>query len=108
MSSQSEPIRLRKPLERLLTGLGAPDIDSTTLVMERWPEVVGEEIAIRIRAVAVRGSELIVGVDDPAWASQIAWLEATLLERIDALVGPGTITAVRVRVEPKTGRRDLS
>ncbi len=103
MSRASGPVPFRRTLERLLAGLGAPDIDSTTLVIERWPEVVGEELATHVRAVAVRGSELVVGVDDPAWASQVAWLEARLLERIDALVGPGTITAVRVRVEPRSG-----
>jgi hypothetical protein len=44
-----------------------------------------------------------VSVDDPAWASQISWLETQLLERIDGMVGPGRITAVRVRVEPARG-----
>lgn len=103
MKRPTGPVPLRRTLERLLAGLGAPDIDSTTLVVERWPEVVGEDLAARVRAVAVRGSELVVGVDDPAWASQVAWLEARLLERLDALVGPGTITAVKVRVEPRNG-----
>jgi len=91
-------------LERLLAGLGAPDVDSTTQIVERWSEVVGEELAAHVRAVAVRGSELVVGVDDPAWASQMAWLEARLMERLEALVGPDVITAVRVRVEPSGGR----
>ena len=65
--------------------------------------VVGESLAARIKAVAVRGSELLVSVDDPAWASQISWLETQLLERIDGIIGPGRITAVRVRVEPGRG-----
>ena len=37
-------------------------------------------------------------VRDPAWAGQIAWLEAELLQRVEALVGPDRITAVRARV----------
>ena len=72
-------------------------------LLDRWPEVVGESLAARIKAVAVRGSELLVSVDDPAWASQISWLETQLLERIDSIIGPGRITAVRVRVEPGRG-----
>ena len=63
--------------------------------------MVGDRLSERIRAVAVRGSELLVSVADPAWASQISWLEAQLLERIAVIVGPGRITAVRVRVEPR-------
>ena len=72
-------------------------------LLDRWPEVVGEGLASRLKAVAVRGSELLVGVDDPAWASQISSLETHLLERIDGIIGPGRITAVRVRVEPAKG-----
>ena len=72
-------------------------------LLDRWPEVVGESLAARIKAVAVRGSDLLVSVDDPAWASQISWLETQLLERIDGIIGSGRITAVRVRVEPGRG-----
>ena len=72
-------------------------------LLDRWPEVVGESLAARIKAVAVRGSELLVSVDDPAWAGQISWLETQLLERIDGIIGSGRITAVRVRVEPGRG-----
>ena len=103
MSPKNNPRPLRQGLERLLGGLGAPEIDAVATLVERWPEVVGPELASRVRAVAVRGSELVVRVEDPAWASQIAWLESQLLERITDLVGPGRITAVKVRVAPRTG-----
>jgi len=101
MGEERGPTPIRKSLERLLAGMGSPEIDSVAALMDRWPEVVGDRLSERIRAVAVRGSELLVSVDDPAWASQISWLEAQLLERIAGIVGPGRITAVRVRVEPR-------
>ena len=103
MSPENTPRPLRQGLERLLNGLGAPEIDAVATLVERWPEVIGPELASRVRAVAVRGSELVVRVDDPAWASQIAWLESRLLERIDDLVGPGLITAVKARVASGPG-----
>jgi hypothetical protein len=46
---------------------------------------------------------LLVRVDDPAWASQIAWLEAQLLDRINGLVGPGRITSVKATVARRLG-----
>jgi len=98
MSPENSPRPLRQGLERLLDGLGTQEIDAVTTLVERWPEVVGPELASLVRAVAVRGSELVVRVEDPAWASQIAWLESQLLERIADLVGPGRITAVKARV----------
>ncbi len=103
MSPENGPRPLKQGIERLLDGLGTPEIDTVTTLVERWPEVVGPELASRVRAVAVRGSELVVRVDDPAWASQIAWLESQLLERIADLVGPGRITVVKARVVPRLG-----
>jgi len=103
MPEDRGPTPIRRSLERLLAGMGSPEIDSMATLLDRWPEVVGESLAARIKAVAVRGSELLVSVDDPAWASQISWLETQLLERIDGIIGSGRITAVRVRVEPGRG-----
>lgn len=105
MSSNTEPRPLRQSLERLLDGLGAPEIDAVATLVDRWPEVVGQELASRIKTVAIRGSELVVKVEDPGWASQIAWLESQLLARIVELVGPDRITAVRVRVVPQSERQ---
>ncbi len=97
------PVPLRRSLERLLSGMGSPEIDATASILESWPEIIGPELASRIVAVAVRGPELIVRVEDPAWASQLRWLERQLLDRIEALVGPGRITAVTAKVAPQTG-----
>ncbi len=98
MSTDSGPVPIRRGLEQLMAGLGAPEIDATSTIVKRWPEIVGPELAKGVVAVAVRGSELLVRVDDPAWASQIAWLEAQLLDRINGLVGPGRITSVKATV----------
>lgn len=98
MSSDYGLSPLRRSLEQLMAGLGAPEIDATSTIIDRWPEIVGPELAKGVMAVAIRGEELTVRVDDPAWASQIAWLEAQLLDRINQLVGPGRITSVRATV----------
>lgn len=103
MSLENNPRPIRQGLERLLHGLGAPEINAVTTLVEQWPEVVGPELASRVKAVAVRGSELVVKVEDPAWASQIAWLESRLLERITDLVGPGRITVVKAKVALRPG-----
>jgi len=98
------PTPLRQSLERLMADMGAPEIDATTEIIKAWPELMGPELATRVQAVAVKGSVLLVRVEDPAWASQITWLEAQLLERIEGLVGPGKITKVQVRVRPNEYR----
>ena len=96
-----EPVHLRSVLEQLLKDFGTPDIRVVTSIVDQWEEVVGLDLAAKISAVAISGSELIVRVDDPAWASQINWLEKQLLDKITNLVGEEKITSIRVRTTPK-------
>jgi predicted nucleic acid-binding Zn ribbon protein len=71
-------------------------IDSTLLT--RWPELVGEGIAEHTRPRALRDGTLWVAVDDPAWATQLRWLEADLLARLGEVVGPDRVARIEVRV----------
>ncbi len=41
----------------------------------------------------------VIGVTDPAWATQLRFLEATLLERLAGLDG-APVTTIEVRVRP--------
>ena len=96
-----EPVHLRSVLEQLLKDFGIPDITTVTSIIDQWEEIVGSDLATKISAVAISGSELIVRVDDPAWASQISWLENQLLDKITRLVGEEKITSIRVRTTSK-------
>ena len=96
-----EPVHLRSVLEQLLKDFGTPDITTVTSIIDQWEEIVGSDLATKISAVAISGSELIVRVDDPAWASQISWLENQLLDKITRLVGEEKITSIRVRTTSK-------
>ena len=96
-----EPVHLRSVLEQLLKDFGTPDITTVTSIIDQWEEIVGSDLATKISAVAISGSELIVRVDDPAWASQIKWLEKQLLDKITKLVGDEKVTSIRVRTTPK-------
>ena len=96
-----EPVHLRSVLEQILKDFGTPDITTVTSIIDQWEEIVGSDLATKISAVAISGSELIVRVDDPVWASQISWLENQLLDKITRLVGEEKITSIRVRTTSK-------
>ena len=96
-----EPVHLRSVLEQLLKDFGTPDITTVISIIDQWEEIVGSDLATKISAVAISGSELIVRVDDPAWASQISWLENQLLDKITRLIGEEKITSIRVRTTSK-------
>ena len=97
----SDPVHLRSVLEQILKDFGTPDINSITSIVDQWEDIVGSELASKISAVAVMGSELIVRVDDPAWASQLTWLESQLLTKIEEILGAEKVSSIRVRTNLK-------
>ena len=67
-------------------------------VFGRWAEAVGDAVAVHVTPVKLDGSKLVVEVDDPAWATQLRFLEATLKARLLEVAG-ATIETVEVRVK---------
>ncbi len=102
-SSGSEPQPLGDSVDRLVRSLGAPSAQLTQSVFADWDEIVGESIAPHARPHALRERTLVVAVADPAWATQLRFLEQELLDRIAAATGSDEVTAIEVRVrrEPR-------
>ena len=67
-------------------------------VFGRWAEAVGDAVAAHVKPVKLDGTKLIVEVDDPAWATQLRFLETTLKQRLLEVAGV-TIETVEVRVK---------
>jgi len=88
-------------LDRVVRRLGGASADATTGLFERWPELVGEGVAASSRPLSIRGNVLMVAVDDPAWATQLRFLEAELLRRLADELGEGAVTSIEVRVRPR-------
>ena len=47
------------------------------------------------------GKRLVLAVDEPAIATHVRFLQAQLLARLEALLGPGRVTALDLRVGTK-------
>jgi predicted nucleic acid-binding Zn ribbon protein len=79
-------------------------------VFSEWPAVAGPNLAAHAQPVALRDGELVVEVDDPAWASQLRWLEPELRARLEQLPGGPRIERIRFRLrtpetEPEAPRK---
>lgn len=92
---------MRASLDRIVRHLGGPSADVTSRVFGRWPELVGDAIAAQSRPVAMNGTTLVVAVSDPAWATQLRFLEHDLIERLQNELGADAIAAIEVRVRPE-------
>lgn len=73
---------LSRALGRVLKSLRGADVGSTATVFGRWTDLVGESVAAHVKPVKLDRGTLVVEVDDPAWATQMRFLEADLLSRL--------------------------
>jgi predicted nucleic acid-binding Zn ribbon protein len=66
-------------------------------VFGRWAEAVGDAVAAHVKPIKLDGSKLVVEVDDPAWATQLRFLETTLKQRLLDTTG-AVIDSIEARV----------
>lgn len=94
------PERVGATLEHLVRHLGWGPRTRAVGVIADWERIVGPEVAAHARAVASEGGTLVVAVDDPAWATQLRWLEADLLRRLAEDTGV-RFERLTIRVRPR-------
>jgi len=93
-----EPVSIGDAAALVGEALGLAEPRSLARLDEGWNDVVGDAVAQHSRPRGVRNGVLEIIVDAPAWATQLRYLEADLVERASRLVGPGVVSAVRVSV----------
>ena len=100
-----EPSRLGPALDRLLGHLGAPPARIVATLDTVWPEVAGPGLAACSHPIELRDGTLVVSCDEPAWASQLRWMEADLCRRLSERLGVVEVRSIRVRL---TGAGDAA
>lgn len=87
-------------------GLGEP----TTLVavFAEWEHVVGAVVADHCHPERLRDGELVVVVDEPAWATEVRFLSDEIRTRCNQRAGLDAVRTVVVRVNTKAVRRPRS
>ena len=84
--------------------MDAPAPTTLGTLFEEWPEIVGERMAKHVRPVRLRGTTLLLSVDEPGWAAQVRWMASELLGRLETGLGVGVVTSVEVRVDAGSQR----
>jgi predicted nucleic acid-binding Zn ribbon protein len=96
--SGADPDPIRSSLDRLLRQWGTASTATTQSLFADWDEIVGSPLAAHARPRSLRNGTLVVVVSDPAWATQLRFLEQELLTRIRAATRSDEVTAIQVRV----------
>ena len=100
----AEPRPVGEHLAAVVADLGGPISAPGVELFSQWVELVGAEVAAHAWPLAMEGDRLLVGCDDPSWATQLRWLGPQLLNAIAAAGGP-RLGELAVTVRPSGRRR---
>jgi hypothetical protein len=67
-------------------------------VCAAWEDVAGPAVAAHSRAVRVTEGELLVAVDSPAWANELALMSASYVAELQRRAGKDSVRAIRFTV----------
>jgi len=65
-------------------------------VFARWDDLVGTEIAAHSTPETFADARLVVRADSTAWATQLKLCAPTIIKRLNAELGDGTVTFVEI------------
>ena len=98
----SEPDSLlTEQLDLLLRRLGSESTSVISGVFDDWHQLVGDAVAKHVNPIKLEAGRLLVEVDEPAWATQMRFLESEIIGKLSQHSG-NTISGIDVRV-----KRDL-
>ena len=66
------------------------------VVFGRWSSVVGEDVASHATPMTLKDGVLSVAAESTAWATQLRMLQSQILAKINAAVGQGVVTSLKI------------
>ncbi len=72
----------------------------------RWPDMVGADLAARCEPVRLAGGTLVVRAESQVWATQLRYMLPQLRARVEEVLGPGSVRDIRVVVGTLEGRTE--
>ncbi|NHA70051.1 DUF721 domain-containing protein [Phycicoccus flavus] len=91
-----DPQLLGDQIDRFVTERGWGSEVAVGSVIGRWPAIVGPEVAAHSHPTDFVDGVLTVRADSTAWATQLRLLESSLMSRLAADVGDGTVAELRI------------
>ncbi len=93
--------RIGGPLQELLARLRLSGPMVGWQAVEVWPEVVGDRVAARARAVAFRDGTLVVEVDSSTWMNELTYLKRRMILDVNRRLGAEVVQDLRL--QPASG-----
>ncbi len=87
MTRKNKTTTLGDALGKLVRSLGMEGRLEEQQAVDRWAQVVGDQIAQHARAVFFDGGKLVVEVDSAAWRQELFYMKQEILNRLDHSFG---------------------
>jgi predicted nucleic acid-binding Zn ribbon protein len=91
------PVRLGDVLKPTIERMGGKHVWTEARLRKVWNEVVGQQVAPHATVRRLRGSVLEISVTSDAWATELTYLAAAVIQRLNATLGEGTVTEIAVQ-----------
>jgi predicted nucleic acid-binding Zn ribbon protein len=91
------PVRLSDLLSPALERVGPKALLKESKVRKLWPSVVGAEVASNAQISRLRGRTLEVDVTSDAWATELTYLAASIVQRLNEQARESVVDEVVVR-----------
>lgn len=95
--------KLREAIEHFLHRGGHGEVSLLSSVNDVWESTVGSHVAEHVRPVSIANDTLYVNVDEPAWATELAFIAARILTTLEDRLGQHVATFVMPRVRGGSG-----
>jgi len=96
-SDDRDPQPLSSALDGLVREQGWEDQSAVAVLMGEWHQIVGRDIAEHVAPVSFQDGELVLQAESTTWATQVRLLLPDLHRAVDARIGAGVVTAIRIR-----------
>ena len=83
----ADPVPITQSLDVIMKSLRGTDRIQIGGVFGRWEDAVGANVAAHVRPVRLDQGVLTVEADEPAWATQVKFLAATITTRLAEVAG---------------------
>ena len=76
---------------------GNPEDVAKAMVMARWAQIVGDDLAAHCTPLNLVDGQLTVQAESTAWATQIRMLGPVILGKLATAVGPNVVRQIRAQ-----------
>lgn len=95
---QGPSLPIGEATRRLLRARGLYAAVTLSEVLGAWHDVVGPQVALHARPVALHATVVTVEVDESAWATQLQLLSGSIVTGLSERLGDRAPTGVTIRV----------